>query len=188
MALHRDGAFVADPWQFPAADAPLPATGPVAVDRQRYLRERAELRGRGGPIGLVLAPGDALDGLAADIPGLALIVLRFPRFADGRPYSMARTLRDLHGFRGELRAAGDVLRDQVVFLLRAGFDALDVEDPGTIAALRERRIVAVSLHYQPAAIREAAPATGPSWRRISRPAARDVLSSGCGRRSGPRTA
>lgn len=168
MALYRDGALVADPWQFPAVDAPLPPTGPVAVEKTRYLAARDALLARNGDIGVVLAPGESLDGLEADLARLALIALRFPRFADGRPYSMARTLRDTLGFQGELRATGDVLRDQVVFLLRAGFDTLEVSDPGTLAALRDGRIVAVLRHYQPAASsREAAAASGPSWRRVS---------------------
>jgi uncharacterized protein (DUF934 family) len=190
MALYRNGGFIADPWHFAGADTPLPAAGPVAVDKSRYLRERDSLRARDGALGLALGAGDTLDGIEDDVAGLALVVLRFSRFADGRPYSIARMLRDALGFRGELRAAGDVLRDQIVFLHRAGFDALDVEEPGTIAALRDGRIVCVSHHYQPAAIQEPVPNSGPSWRRISTTGRRldPRLSSGCGHPSDPRTA
>jgi uncharacterized protein (DUF934 family) len=190
MPLYRDGDFVEDPWYVAQADTPLPAEGPVAVDKPRYLRERDALRARNRDLGVVLDPGDTLDGLADDVAGLSLVVLRFTRFADGRPYSMARTLRDVLGFRGELRAMGDVLRDQIVFLLRAGFDSLEIRDPGTIAALRDRRLVSVSRHYQPAAIREPIPAVGPSWRRVSTAphGSGASLSSGCGHPSDPRTA
>ena len=168
MALWRDGAFVADDWNFPADDDAIPARGRVAIGKARFLAERGKLLARDGDLGLVLTAGDALAGLEPDLDRFALIVLRFPKYADGRPYSLARSLRDAHGFRGELRASGDVLRDQVSFMRRAGFDALDVTHPGTIAALGENRIVAVRRHYQPASA-EAAEARpdGPPWRRES---------------------
>ena len=53
----------------------------------------------------------------------------FPNFRDGRAYTQARLLRERFGFRGELRATGQVLRDQFVFLARAGFDAFEVKKP-----------------------------------------------------------
>lgn len=171
MTVFRDGrAVIDDPWIHAAPDAPLPA-GAVVVDKPRFLEAQEELLARPSPLGLELRPGEDLDGIEPALGRLALIVLRFPRFADGRPYSIARTLRDVHGFAGELRAAGDVLRDQLGFMLRAGFDSLDVQDPATIAALRDGRVVAVRRHYQPASRRgtEAVPA-GPSWRRLAPPA------------------
>ena len=170
MALYRDGAFVIDDWAFPAADTPTPASGKVAVDKARFLAERDALLARDGAIGLVLTAGDTLAGLEPDLSRFELIVLRFPRYADGRPYSLARALRDAHGYHGELRASGDVLRDQIGFLLRSGFDTLDVTDPGTQAALRDARIVAVRHFYQPASPhRRERDADGPSWRRRAAP-------------------
>ena len=168
MALFRDGAFVADEWIFPAADAAVPAGGHVAVDKARFLAEREVLLARKGGLGLVLVAGDTLDGIEGDLARFELIVLRFPRYADGRPYSLARAIRDTHGYRGELRAGGDVLRDQVVFLLRSGFDSLEVTHPGTEEALRDGRIVAVRHFYQPASPHAGERgAIGPSWRRCA---------------------
>ena len=166
MALYRDGTFITDDWHFATSDAALPASGKLVVDKARFLAERAALLARNGELGLVLTAGDTLDGVEPDLARFALIVLHFPRYADGRPYSLARTLRDAHGYRGELRASGDVLRDQVAFLLRSGFDSLDVTHPGTEAALRDGAIVAVRHFYQPASphVTER-DAEGPSWRR-----------------------
>ena len=150
MTLFRHGIVETDDWIFPADDAPLPTIGRVAVPKARFIVERAALLEHPDPIGIVLVAGDDLDGIVADLARLTLIALRFPRYTDGRPYSLARMLRDRHGFAGEIRATGNVLRDQVAFILRAGFDALDVTHPGTVAALRAGQIVAVNRHYQPA--------------------------------------
>jgi uncharacterized protein (DUF934 family) len=149
----RAAAFREDPWSFPDDAAPLPG-GKAAISKARFLAHREPAGG------LVLNAGETPDGL--DPARFELIALRFPRFADGRPYSLARRLRERHGFRGELRATGDVLRDQIVFLIRAGFDALDIVHPGTIEALRARRVV--DRHYQPGAAAEAR--AGYSWRRL----------------------
>lgn len=164
--LWRAGAFVAaDDWTFPAAADALPATGRVAVPKARFLAERAALFARNEPVGLLLESGESLDGVEDDVARLGLVVLRFPRYADGRNYSTARILRDRLGYRGELRAAGDVLRDQIGFLLRAGFDALEIVHAGTANALREGRIVGMTHFYQPASI-DAAEASGPrAWQR-----------------------
>ena len=89
----------------------------------------------------VLELGDRLDGVR-------LIILDFPKFTDGRAYTQARLLRERHGFKGELRATGQVLRDQFVFMLRAGFDSFEVKkesDAEAFAATVKR----YSVFYQP---------------------------------------
>jgi uncharacterized protein (DUF934 family) len=86
--------------------------------------------------------------LAADIDSLPLIAIDFPKFVDGRGYSTARLLRDKYRFGGELRAIGQVLRDQFVFMLRAGFDAFEVKkqsDAEAFAVSAKR----YSVFYQP---------------------------------------
>ena len=80
---------------------------------------------------------------------LALVALVFPTFKDGRAYSQARLLRERYGFRGELRATGEVLRDQFLFLLRAGFDAFEVKKDADAAAFAEA-LARYSVFYQPA--------------------------------------
>src|SRR6266850_1363339 len=84
----------------------------------------------------------------AELPGDGAIALVFPSFRDGRAYSQARLLRERHAFAGELRATGQVLRDQFVFMLRAGFDAFEVKkesDAAAFAATAKR----YSVFYQP---------------------------------------
>jgi uncharacterized protein (DUF934 family) len=166
--IYRNGRFEADPWSFPDDDTPLPAAGDVAVGKSRFVSDAAALRARQGGIGVILTAGETLDGIVEHLDRITLIALRFARYTDGRPYSLARLLRDRHGYRSELRATGDVLRDQVTFLMRAGFDSLDVAHEGTCEALRAGTIVGIRRHYQPAsaASEEAAPVG--AWRRLSR--------------------
>ncbi|CAH1660497.1 MULTISPECIES: DUF934 domain-containing protein [unclassified Chelatococcus] len=152
MPLFKNGTFVDDPWQTLADDVAVPADRSVIVSKTRYLAERDALAGRNAPLGLLLQPGEGLEEIEADLPRFAVIALAFPKFNDGRSYSTARLLRERHGFAGELRAIGNILRDQVNSLHRCGFDALDVTHPGTIAALEKGAIKFVHRHYQPAAV------------------------------------
>ncbi len=77
-----------------------------------------------------------------------MIALEFPSFGDGRAYSYARLLRERHGYRGELRAVGNVLRDQALFMRRCGFDAFEVAEGTGIAGWREA-LGEISVFYQP---------------------------------------
>lgn len=87
--------------------------------------------------GVWLEPDDEFDALLPDLDRLTLIAVNFPVFTDGRGYSVARLLRERHGYRGELRAVGDVLRDQLYFMRRCGFDAFGLRaDQDAELALR----------------------------------------------------
>lgn len=164
MALFIRGRFGEDAWT-PAGEGPLPADTPVIVGRSRYLAEREALSQRNAPIGLLIEAGESLEGLEDDIGRFGLIVLRFPKYTDGRGYSTARLLRERHGFSGELRATGDVLRDQIPLMRRCGFDSFEVTHEPTIRALAEGRVRGVAHHYQPSAIPETR--AGLRWRRLT---------------------
>jgi len=107
------------------AGASLPQ-GPVAVTLDRWLAERDELLGRGEDAGVILAATDCVGSIVDDLGALALVCVDFPKFTDGRGYSHARLLRDRYRYKGEVRAIGDVLRDQLFFMKRCGFDAFQV--------------------------------------------------------------
>ena len=102
------------------------AAGRVIVPLAVWQARRDELlaRAEAGELGVWLAGGQDPGELAADLPRLPVVAVDFPKFADGRGYSIARLLRSRHGYRGELRAIGEVLRDQFNYLTRSGFDAL----------------------------------------------------------------
>ncbi len=152
MAILRNRRIESDPWRHVPDGEPLPAAGPVTVSLGRWLAEREALAARSDPLGVRLGPEDPVDALAGDLGRLALVAIEFPSFAEGRGYSQARLLRERHGFRGELRARGDVGRDRLAFLERCGFDAFELrpgEDPAAaLAALEEIPVV-----FQPGADR-----------------------------------
>jgi len=146
--IFKAAAFRRDPFQ-PAPDGGELGASPVILDKARWLSERAQLLATTTPIGLYLEAGAGLDDIAADLPRFALIALNFPKFSDGRAFSTARLVREKFGFRGELRAVGHVLSDQIPFMRRVGFDAFEVSHAPTRRALSAGALAEVSLFYQP---------------------------------------
>ncbi len=125
--LIKNKRIAPDNWQLlePAAEGGLPnvpLTGDWIVPLAIWNEQRAQLSQRSGKNGVLLENTEDARVLAADFDKLALIAVRFPKFTDGRGYSIARLLRRL-GWKGELRAVGDVLRDQLFYMTRCGFDA-----------------------------------------------------------------
>lgn len=150
MPLLKNGDVVTDPWQHVAAGDAVPAAGPVVVPFERWKTERETLLARNGPLGVRLSSATPASELAPDLDRLELIELEFPKFIDGRAYTQARLLRERYGYRQELRATGDVLRDQLQFMQRCGFDAFEIADPKAAEAWRAA-VSEIDVFYQPAA-------------------------------------
>src|ERR1700709_1105242 len=126
MPLVRGGKITPDRLIHLADDAEIPAAGAVLITAPRFLENPETLVQRAERTGVIWPNNRDVDDLVAYLDRLAVVALVFPTFRDGRAYSQARLLRERHGFKGELRATGQVLRDQFVFMLRAGFDAFEV--------------------------------------------------------------
>jgi uncharacterized protein (DUF934 family) len=164
MPLIKDGAIIDDPYQRVLDEGPLPDGVPVLLPAARFLADAQELSDRGGPIGVIWPNDRDIAELAPYLDRLALVALVFPSFRDGRAYTQARILRERHRFRGELRAVGDVLRDQFLFLHRVGFNAYEVKKPQDASAMLDA-LHRYSVFYQPAGDGEA----GALWRRTGHP-------------------
>lgn len=147
MPLVKNGTVVADDFTRVEDDAALP-DGPVLVGAERFLAEAATLLARNVPVGVLWPNNRSVKELEPYIDRLALIALVFPIFRDGRAYTQARILRERYGFSGELRATGNVLRDQFLLMMRAGFNALDVTKEADVAALGQV-LKRYSAFYQP---------------------------------------
>lgn len=154
MPFIKAGRIAEDRFVRPRDEEPVPEEGPVLVPAARFLADSADFARRGAPTGVIWPNNRSVAELAPHLDQLALIALVFPTFRDGRAYSQARVLRERYGFRGELRATGDVLRDQFLFLARAGFDAFEVKKESDAAAFAAA-LARYSVVYQPAADRRA---------------------------------
>jgi len=149
MRLVRAGRIVADQYVRVLDDAPIPDGVPVIVPAARFLADAEEILRREAPTGVLWPNNRRIAELAPYLDRLALVALEFPSFKDGRAYSQARVLREQFGFHGEMRATGNVLRDQFLFLLRAGFDAFEVVKDADAAVFAEA-VARYSVFYQPA--------------------------------------
>lgn len=151
----QNRTVVEDPWVRVEDDAPLPTQGPILVPLERWLREGSALAERPEGAGVWLKGEDDARALVGRLEGARLVALHFEGFRDGRGYSQATLLRRDAGYAGELRAVGDVLRDQLSFLWRCGVDSFEVradKDPHDALKAFET----FSVQYQGDA-REAAP-------------------------------
>jgi uncharacterized protein (DUF934 family) len=104
----------------------VPDGADVILPLKLWLAKNDEFKQRNGKVGVWLDSNEEPDALAEDLPNLSLVAVNFPQFADGRGYSIARLLRERFNFKGELRAIGDVLRDQLFYMYRCGFNAFAV--------------------------------------------------------------
>jgi uncharacterized protein (DUF934 family) len=137
---HRQ--IASDTWQVLASDAAsVPQQGQWIVPLRLWREHRDQLSHKREDIGVLLGPGDDPAELAADLERIPLIAVNFPSFTEGRGFSTARLLRERYGFKGELRAVGDIFQDQLFSLARCGFDAFalrsDQDVEAALAALDE---------------------------------------------------
>jgi uncharacterized protein (DUF934 family) len=155
MRYIKDGAVAEDPWVYIEGDEPVPADVPAIVSPDWLFAATPEaFSRRSAPLGVAWPNDRPESGLAPYLGKLSLIALDFPSFRDGRAYTQARRLRERHGFRGELRATGDVLRDQFLFMARAGFDAYEVRKDSDAESF-EKALSEFTVAYQPGAPGEA---------------------------------
>jgi uncharacterized protein (DUF934 family) len=133
MPLLEHGEVAAD--RFVAVDdaSALPEGVPALIPLARLRSEGEVLAGRNAPLGVVADTATRPEELADLLPWLALVAVRFPKFRDGRGFTLARTLRERFGFAGEIRAIGHVLPDQHAFLLRCGFSSVAVPEGADLA-------------------------------------------------------
>lgn len=131
--LIKERRIVADSWHLlergPKGELPeVPTRGDVIVPLALWLGRREDFLAYPGKLGVWLDANERPEALAGDVPRFPLIAVNFPKFGDGRGYSIARLLRERYGFKGELRAIGDVLHDHLFFMEQCGFDAFALRE------------------------------------------------------------
>jgi uncharacterized protein (DUF934 family) len=148
MPLVKGGKITADAFVHVADDDPLPDGGAALISAARFLADPETLSQRVGGTGVIWPNNRDVDDLVPYLDRLAVVALVFPTFRDGRAYSQARLLKERYHYRGELRATGQVLRDQFLFMLRAGFDAFEVKKKSDAEAFAIT-VKRYSVFYQP---------------------------------------
>lgn len=136
--LIKNGRIVADGWKtLTLAEGETPQdvripVGAVLVSLSVWKARRSELIHReyehGWPLGVWLAAEESAEEIEYDIDDFTVIAVEFDKFSDGKSYSTARLLRERYGYKGELRAIGDVPRDRLAYQHQVGFDAYTVSD------------------------------------------------------------
>ena len=124
--LIKNGEVINDSWHLLDKDVTLdglPNSDSIIVPLALWLEHSHALKARDGGLGVWLDSDEEVESIADDLSQFQVIALNFPVFSDGRNYSNARLLRDRYQYQGEVRAIGDVLRDQLFFMQRCGFDA-----------------------------------------------------------------
>ena len=140
MPLIKDRLVVENSWTH-IEDGEFHATpNGITVPFEHFLDNREALLARNSKVGVRLSPENDPHELAENLGELDLIEISFPKYTDGRGYSQAQLLRRRLGYKGELRAVGHVLRDQILYMNRSGFDAFETERaelPSVLEALEE---------------------------------------------------
>ncbi len=131
MQIIKDQRIIDNQWQHFTDDESVTGQYPT-VSASRWKAERDSLITRFENIGLRISPDDAVGDFSDDLNHFDLVCLDFPVFTDGRLFSTARLLRSNYQYRGELRAIGNFIRDQIFFLSRVGVNAFELRDSDDI--------------------------------------------------------
>lgn len=147
MQLLKHGAFFDDGWVAIEGGEPLPQGSDVIVGFERLVRDFDELKTHNGALGVAFENDRPVVDLEPYLDALGAVALCFPKFADGRAYSQCRQLRHRFGFRGEIRAVGNILPDQLAFMRGCGFDVFEVSEKHP-PEIWQRAATAMTVAYQ----------------------------------------
>lgn len=148
MLINNSGEKLEQRWLSIEDEQPLPE-GDITVSAERWLRDKENLLSHEGKIGLRIQGDTAIEALEGDLNHFGLIVLEFPKYTDGQNFSLARILRRRFHFKGELRASGDILADQLFYLKRVGIDSFEIDEARVQFA--KQSLNELSVRYQTSA-------------------------------------
>lgn len=165
MPLLEAGRSVADRYAIVIDDTALP-DGPALVPLARLQREAEALAGRNAELGVIVPSTARPEDVAALLDRVSLVAVEFPKFRDGRGFTIARTLRERYGYTGEIRAIGHLLPDQHRQALRCGFSSVAVPDDADLAPWQSAP-GRFQIAYQPDAANDERPFSGLRRRPLS---------------------
>ena len=152
MALLKGQKIVSDQWsRVEELDDPLEIDHPI-ITLGSWRKHEEQLTHLNTPLGIVLESEESPILISNVLSRFSLVALNFPKLSDGRGFSYARLLRERFNFVGEVRAVGEIRRDQYLFLLRCGFDAFEIDDSSDLSGWHEAARE-ISVFYQPSSNR-----------------------------------
>lgn len=149
MRLWTQGGFVADRYVRAETLDAAPAGGAALAPLALWRAERSALEAKCASVAVEIAAAKDAPAALADLTDRPMIALAYSKFGDGRAFSYARLLRARLGYCGEIRAVGDVLWDEIGYMIRCGFDSFAIENEPTLRALDSGKRPGVPLAYQP---------------------------------------
>lgn len=147
MTIIKDNSIVDNLWHTHQEDKPLDNNSIISLSH--WLENRDELKTSQKNLGLLVDGSTDIQSFKDDLKCFAIVAINIPAFVDGRAYSLCQLIRNQCHFTGEIRAVGDVLPDQALYLTRVGFNSLELENK-TLAQLAIKKLNDYSVFYQPA--------------------------------------
>ena len=169
--IYSNGAFFEEIWTLledeDEGEGDLPAGENAMVPLSRFLEEPETFLKGGRQTAVLIAAGDKAEALRPYLDRISLVIVAFPKFTDGRGFSAARILREELGFKGDIRAAGDYILDQVPLMRRCGISSFQISRPEVVKALKGGEWPEVTRYLQPVGTVEEIPAGTRPWARRS---------------------
>ncbi|WP_428643359.1 DUF934 domain-containing protein [Roseibium sp.] len=165
--IYKDGEFVEEIWTRVDAETGTSVEGDALVPQTLFLADPEAYLGRDGRTAVLVEPGDDVELVEAYLGRLAFVAVDFPSFADGRGFSTARVLREQIGYKGDIRAAGNYILDQVPLARRCGVSTFEISKPEVLKALKAGEWPEVTKYLQPVGTVDEIPEGTRPWARRS---------------------
>ena len=131
MRIIKNNQIIDDNWQYLSDETAL-QDGDISISYQRWITAKGQLDSHNGRLGIRLTSTDNIAEISDDLGKFDLIELDFSVFTDGRSFSMATLLKQRYDFKGELRATGNFIRDQIFYLSRVGINSFNLGDKSAL--------------------------------------------------------
>ncbi len=165
--IYKDGAFLEEVWAAVDADTGASVEGDALVPQKLFLAESDAYLARSGKTAVLVEPGDDVEDIEPFLARLALVAVDFPSFADGRGFSAARVLREQIGYKGDIRAIGKYILDQVPLARRCGISSFEISKPEILKSLQAGEWPEVTKYLQPVGTVDEIPEGTRPWARRS---------------------
>lgn len=165
--IYKDGEFVEENWAVADAETGTSIGGDALVPLTLFMAEADAFLARDGRTAVIVEAGDDVEQVVPYLDRLALVAVDFPSFSDGRGFSAARILREQIGYRGDIRAIGKYILDQVPLARRCGVTSFDISKPEVLKALKAGEWPEVTKYLQPVGTVEEIPEGTRPWARRS---------------------